>query len=156
MTFEDESAGLTWEAVGDFINSRSAEDVRRALDTRSPGLEEAAALLSPAAAPFLEEMAGRAHDLTVQRFGRAVGLFAPLYLSNVCTNSCLYCGFSARNSAERLTLTVDEAEEEARLLHGMGFRHILLVSGEAPQQVPVEYLVDAARRLRPIFSSISI
>jgi 2-iminoacetate synthase len=101
-------------------------------------------------------MAQKAHLLTQQRFGRTIGLFAPLYLSNVCTNACVYCGFNVHNPAERLTLTAEQAAAEGKHLHDLGFRHLLLVSGEAPQTVTVEYLTGVMERIRPLFSSISI
>lgn len=156
MTFHDEIAGRRREEIAELIAGRTGGDVERALRSRSLDEENLAALLSPAAGACLEETARRAHLLTVQRFGRVISLFAPLYLSNVCTNACLYCGFSARNPAERLTLTVDEAEREGRFLHEKGFRHILLVSGEAPLEVGIDYLRKVAERLRPLFASISI
>ena len=98
------------------------------------------ALLSPAAGAYLEPMARKAHRLTLQRFGRNILLYAPLYISNVCTNGCLYCGFSATNKVPRRTLTLEEVEREARILHDQGFRHILLVTGESPRAVDNDFL----------------
>jgi 2-iminoacetate synthase len=114
------------------------------------------ALLSPAAEEFVESMAQKAHAITVQRFGHNILLYAPLYISNECLNGCLYCGFSARNRVPRHTLSLKAVEKEARYLHAQGFRHILLVTGESPKAVDNDYLAAAARRLRPLFSSISI
>ena len=93
MTFHDEIAGRRREKIEELIAGRTVGDVARALRSRSLDEENLASLLSPAAGAFLEEIARRAHLLTVQRFGRVISLFAPLYLSNVCTNACLYCNY---------------------------------------------------------------
>lgn len=138
------------------IEAKTAGDVERALHAERLGPEELQALLSPAAAAFLEPMAARAHRVTLQRFGNNILLYAPLYVSNLCTNGCRYCGFSAGNTMPRRTLTLDEVEREARVLHDQGFRHILLVTGEAQGKVTNDYLAACARRIRHLFSSISI
>ncbi len=134
----------------------TAHDVERALKCPRLGRRELAALLSPAAEPFLEAMAARSAALTSQRFGRVIQLYAPLYVSNLCANRCVYCGFSAENRIERRVLSLAEAEAEAMLLHRRGFNHLLLVSGEAPGVVGVEYLEALALRLRDRFAAISI
>jgi 2-iminoacetate synthase len=85
-----------------------------------------------------------------------INLYAPLYLSNQCTNSCTYCGFSRTLHIERITLTLNQVLAEARLLHDEGFRHILLVSGEDPRAVTIEYLLDCVSELRELFDSIAI
>jgi 2-iminoacetate synthase len=115
-----------------------------------------AALVSPAARNYLEEMASQAARLTAQRFGKTIGLYAPLYLSNVCVNRCLYCGFNQESGASRRRLSLDEAEAEAALLAAEGFSDLLLVSSEDRSHVTVDYLVELAGRLRERFSSISI
>ena len=156
MSFFDEISGYQWGAIREAIDRRSQVEVERALASHAPRPDDLMSLLSPAAAPFLEEMAQRAHRLTVQRFGRVIGLFAPLYLSNICDNLCAYCGFNRNNPVARLTLTVDQAAAEGERLYNMGFRHLLLVSGEAPRIVTMEYLAQAIAKLRPLFSSVSI
>ena len=156
MAFYDELKNYDWERLEEFIYSRTEADVERALTSQILGLQGFICLLSPAAETFLEELAQRAHRLTEQRFGRVISLFAPLYLSNVCTNSCIYCGFNVRNPVERLTLSVDQAEAEGKHLHDKGFRHLLLVSGESPKVVTLDYLLKVVTRLRPWFASIVI
>lgn len=156
MAFYDEIRGYPWEQIKRNIYSRTGYDVEGALGTRHLNLDGLLSLLSPAAENFLEELAQRAHLLTEQRFGRVINLFAPLYLSNVCTNSCVYCGFNVGNPVERLTLSLDQAEAESRYLHDKGFRHLLLVSGEAPHIVTLEYVSAVVERIRPLFSSISV
>lgn len=142
--------------VEERIAGKTAADVERALVQERLRAEDLIALLSPAAEPFLEAMAQKAHRLTVQRFGRNILLYAPLYLSNECVNGCLYCGFSAKNQVPRRTLSFDEIETEAQVLHDQGFRHILLVTGESPKAVDNAFIAAAARRIRHLFSSISI
>lgn len=138
------------------IQSRTSTDVEQALMSRNATIHDLAALISPAAEPFLEEMARRSAIITAQRFGRTTQLYAPIYLSNYCTNRCAYCGFSADNRIARRALSFDEAEAEAEILHSRGFQHILLVSGEAESAVDVDYLETIALRLRGKFAAVSI
>lgn len=113
-------------------------------------------LISPAAENYLEQMAQAAHRLTVRRFGRTIRLYAPLYLSNYCSNSCRYCGFNTENKFKRTRLTIDEALEEASIIASEGFRDILLVSSEDRKFIDVDYLAELAKKLRGTFGSISI
>jgi len=138
------------------IESKTAPDVERALAAARLRPDDLQALLSPAAGPYLEQMAQKAHRVTRQRFGNTVLLYAPIYLSNECSNGCLYCGFNARNKVPRRTLSLDEIERDARILHELGFRHILLVTGEAPARFGDDELEAAVRRIKPLFSSVSI
>jgi 2-iminoacetate synthase len=119
-------------------------------------LSDLAVLLSPAATARLEELAQLAREATLRRFGRAVRLFAPLYVSNECLSSCTYCGFSKGLPVVRRTLSLYETEAEARLLADRGFRHLLLVSGEHRIDVSADYLVSVVERLSPLFPAISI
>src|SRR5438876_12228657 len=114
------------------------------------------ALIAPKSGAELDRLAGRARALTRQHFGRAMRLFAPLYLSNECINSCRYCGFSRENPILRVTLSVDEVVKEGRHLAVAGFRQLLLVAGEHPKFVSRAYLPDCVRALRNDFSSLSI
>jgi 2-iminoacetate synthase len=138
------------------IAACSAGDVKRALAAETLRAGDLMALLSPAAGAFLESMAQKAHRLTQQRFGKTIQLYAPLYISNECTNSCVYCGFNAANRIARRTLTLDEVEAEARILRQRGFRHVLLLSGEAPRAMDNDFLAAVIRRVRPLFSSIGL
>lgn len=156
MVFYDELKRYPWDEIEHRIASCTASDVERAMAAPSPKLDDLMSLLSPAAEPFLEVLAQRAHRLTEQRFGRVISMFAPLYLSNVCMNSCVYCGFNVHNPVARLTLSAEQAEAEARHIHDMGYRHILLVSGESPHLVTMDYLRAVLEKLRPLFASIAI
>jgi 2-iminoacetate synthase len=121
-----------------------------------PSLEALPTLLSPEVLPRLEELAQQAREVTLQRFGRAVRLFAPLYVSNACLSSCTYCGFSKELDVARRTLTVEQVVSEARTLVDRGFRHLLLVSGEHRVEVSADYLVQCVEALRPFVPSISV
>jgi 2-iminoacetate synthase len=157
MSFYKEWQRQDFATIGRTIAAKTANDVERALNRVRAGLnvDDLAALLSPAAAPFLEEMAQLSHQLTVERFGRTMQLYAPMYLTNVCANVCTYCGFSAQNRIPRKALDEAEILAEAAVLKQMGFDHVLLVTGESTRYGPA-YLKNALRVLRPHFSSLSI
>ncbi|MBI5558322.1 MAG: 2-iminoacetate synthase ThiH [Deltaproteobacteria bacterium] len=138
------------------IDASTEADVQRALHNDRIDIAGLAALLSPVADALLPRLAARSAHITAQRFGRTIQLYAPLYLSNFCTNRCAYCGFAANNTIERRVLTLAEAEQEAMILQGRGFNHILLVAGEAPARLGVDYLAELALRLRDRFAAISI
>jgi 2-iminoacetate synthase len=123
---------------------------------KSPLVRRFEELIAPKSDGALEQMAQTARTLTLQNFGRAMRLFAPLYLSNECINNCRYCGFSRDNPILRVTLSVDEVLAEAWHLASEGFRQILLVAGEHPKFVSRDYLAECVRALAPEFSSISI
>ncbi|MGC4072240.1 MAG: 2-iminoacetate synthase ThiH [Nibricoccus sp.] len=141
------------------IFAKREADVKHALGRVHSGraltLDDLQALLSPAARPFLEEMAQLSHQLTIERFGRTMQLFAPMYLSNVCANVCSYCGFSAQNRIPRKVLNDAEMIADADVLKAHGFDHVLLVTGESGR-VGRTYLANALRILRERFSSLSI
>jgi 2-iminoacetate synthase len=157
MSFIDQWQQYDFSTVAMTIQRKTTVDVRRALGRVRAGLDidDLAALLSPAAAPFLEEMAQLSHQLTVERFGRTMQLYAPMYLTNVCANVCTYCGFSAQNRIPRKALDDAEILAEAAVLKQMGFDHVLLVTGESTRY-GTAYLKNALRVLRPHFSSLSI
>lgn len=115
-------------------------------------------LLSPqAGAPeHLEAMARLAQKRSRQYFGRTIQLFAPLYVSNYCSNQCSYCGFGRDNDFERRKLDFEALDREAEAIAATGIRHILLLTGEDKRQTPLPYLEETVRRLRRRFSSVSI
>lgn len=119
-------------------------------------ISDCAALLSEDASAHIEKLALASHKLTLERFGKTIKLYAPLYISNECINSCLYCGFNRDNKVERRTLTLGEIQQEADYLISKGHRQILLVAGEDAKALPLEYLEEIVRSLRPKFSSIVI
>jgi 2-iminoacetate synthase len=157
--FADRLAALDLPALSALASAAGGAEVDTALGHAASGpvgLRDLAALLAPAAAERLEGLAQLARALTIRRFGRAVRLFAPLYVSNACLSTCTYCGFARFLDVARRTLTVDEVEAEARALAGRGFRHLLLVSGEHRVEVGADYLVAVVERLRTFIPSLSI
>ncbi len=133
-----------------------AAAVRESLAKPRLSLTDFAHLISPAAAESLEMLSRRSHQLTQQRFGKVIRLFAPLYLSNECVNNCQYCGFSRDNPILRVTLSLDEVKREARALKEQGFRNVLLVAGEHPKFVSVAYLENCVRALHEEIPSVSL
>jgi len=143
----------------ELISRAGPEEVKRALGREQLiNPEDLAALLSPRAAPFLEDMAEKAHRLTRQHFGRTIGLYAPIYLSNICHSDCTYCGYALHSGSrgERRTLTPAEIAAECAVLAGHGFQSVLLLTGEAPKVAPVEYLAQAVAIAREYFASVAV
>ncbi len=157
MGFREVLADYPPVRIRDLLAAVTPESIERALERERLSLEDFAALISPLISfDQLERLAWRAHRLTCQRFGRTILLFAPLYLSNECCNGCRYCGFNAGNRLLRRTLTAAEIEREVRILNRIGFRHLLLLTGEAPQVAGIDYLENAVRLIKPWCSSIAI
>ena len=157
-TFADELAALPFGDLLDAAANASPERVDAAL-ARGSGertLQDFAALLSPAAGERLEDLARASHALTVARFGRTMQMYAPLYLSNECLSSCTYCGFARTLPIVRRTLSVDETVREARHLLSLGFRSILLLTGEHERATGVDFLVEHIRALAPEVPQISV
>jgi 2-iminoacetate synthase len=123
--------------------------VQRALTAAKPSFADLQALLSPAAGEFLPELLARATQLKRQRSGRTLSLFAPLYLSNLCSNECSYCGFSRSVAVKRRILTVAEALQETTAIQSLGISQILLVTGEHQRKAGVDYLLEVTQALRP-------
>lgn len=152
MSFVETFNSLPAAELRRYAQNATAADVGTAL--AHPSLENFAALISPAA--NLEQLASLAHTTTLRHFGRAIRLYAPLYLSNECINICRYCGFSRDNPILRVTLTPEQVATEARYLSNEGFRHILLVAGEHPHFVSNNFLSDCVAKLRPEWPSIAL
>ena len=155
--FSDELEKYDWDETTARISAKTAADVERALSARNPGIEDFMALISPAAAPYLEQMALRSRELTQMRFGRTIGMYIPLYITNSCTNSCVYCGFNRHNKFPRVVLTPAEIENECKAIRELGpFENLLLVTGENPRVAGTDYLEEALRVCRPYFSNLTI
>ena len=145
--------------LGKLVSRSLATDaaaVRTSMARAKLSLADFAALISPAAGELLEPLSRRSQQLTQQRFGKVIRLFAPLYLSNECINNCKYCGFSRDNAILRVTLSLDEVKREADELKRQGFRNVLLVAGEHPKFVSNGYLADCVRTLHGEIPSISL
>ena len=134
----------------------TARDVRAALEHENCTLEDFKALLSPAAEPFLEEMAQRARMETSRHFGNTVYLFTPLYIANYCENYCVYCGFNCYNHIRRMKLTMEQIEKEMKVIAGSGMEEILLLTGESRSQSGVEYIGEACKLARKYFRMVGL
>ncbi len=145
-----------WDTTLSEILSKTEEDVVSALHSSKRDIEDFKALISPAAKPYLEEMAQLSYQITKKRFGNTIQMYAPMYLSNECQNICTYCGFSMTNTIPRRTLTDEEILKETTFLKSKGYDHILLVTGEANRTVGVDYIKNAIQLIRSQFANITI
>ncbi|WP_397443646.1 2-iminoacetate synthase ThiH [Photorhabdus antumapuensis] len=145
---------LGWDDITLRINSKTSQDVERALGSHKLNLDDFMALLSPAAKSYIEPLAQQAQKLTRQRFGNTVGFYVPLYLSNLCANDCTYCGFSMSNHIKRKTLNKDEIIAECQAIKALGFDNLLLVTGEHQSKVGMDYFRRYLPLIREYFSSI--
>lgn len=158
MAFLDTFNLISWDASKAAIQEKTAGDVERAL-SRPAGqvsLDDFQALIAPAASDYLEEMARISHARTVERFGFTQQLYAPVYLSNVCSNVCTYCGFSATNRIPRKILNEAEIVMELDAVKALGMDHVLFVTGETNVRVGVPYFQKAMELARDRFSNISL
>ncbi len=156
MSFVAEFNSLAPESLVRRSLAATPSAVRSSLLKDKLSLADFVALISPAAASFLDPISVRSQKLTQQRFGKVVRLFAPLYLSNECVNNCAYCGFSRDNSIVRVTLSIEDVLREARALREQGFRNILLVAGEHPKFVSNNYLRECVAALHEESPSVSL
>lgn len=132
------------------------KEVIKCLQKKFHQIDDLPYLLSPHAAKKIEYLAFRSRELTRQRFGNEIQLFAPIYLSNECFNHCSYCGFGIQHDYHRKTLSEKEIHTEASFLRKKGFQHIIVLTGESPKKVGVDYISNAINILKKYFSSISI
>lgn len=134
----------------------TAVDVRNALDKEKCSIEDFKALLSPAAEPFLEEMAKRARLETSKHFGNTVYLFTPLYIANYCENYCVYCGFNCYNDINRLKLNLDEIDKEMSVIAKSGMEEILILTGESREKSDIKYIGEACKLARKYFRMVGL
>lgn len=134
----------------------TADDVKRALEKETCGIEEFKVLLSPAAQPFLEKMADRAKAETSRHFGNTVYIFTPLYIANYCENYCIYCGFNCYNDINRKKLSYAEMEKEMKIIADSGMEEILLLTGESRKVSSVQYIGEACKIARKYFRNIGV
>ena len=155
--FSDELKAWSWEDTTREIAAMTAADVERALSRTHCDVRDFMALISPAAEPYLEQMAHCSRRYTEERFGRTVSMFIPLYLTNACTNSCVYCGFHVANKMARTILTPAEMVQEYEAIKRLGpFENLLLVTGEHPAKAGTAYLAQALDLAKPYFANLKI
>ena len=137
-------------------NIYTASDVKTALEHDVCTIEDFKALLSPAAKPFLEQMAQRARLETSKHFGNTVYLFTPLYIANYCENYCVYCGFNCYNHIKRMKLNMEQIEKEMQVIADSGMEEILILTGESRGVSNVEYIGEACKLARKYFRMVGL
>lgn len=155
--FSEEIEKYNWEETTACIMTKTDMDVRRALAKEHLSIDDFMALISPAAEPYLEEMAARSQAITQRRFGKVMSLYIPMYITNSCANACVYCGFNCHNDFERVILTPEQIKAECEAIKQLGpFENILLVTGENPAKAGTPYIEEALKICRPYFSNMTI
>jgi 2-iminoacetate synthase len=156
MSFKEIFREFEWNNIRESIYAKTSMDVASALSKSKRDLEDFKALISPAAAGYLEQMAKLSQEITQKRFGKVIQMYIPMYLSNECQNICTYCGFSLDNKVKRVTLSDRQILDEIKIIKSYGYDHILLVTGEANKTVGIDYLKNTLKLIRPYFSNISM
>lgn len=154
--FTDIIRQYNWNETTDSIYAKTLSDAERALNKAHPTLEDFKALISPAAKPLLEEMAAKSRYITQKRFGKTIGFYLPMYLSNECSNHCIYCGFNHNNRFKRITLTDKQIQDEIQIIKSRGFDTVLLLTGEAPRHAGVDYISHAMKMCKKHFSTVNL
>jgi len=134
----------------------TAKDVKAALEHETCSIEDFKALLSPAAEPFLEQMAQRARLETSKHFGNTVYMFTPIYIANYCENYCVYCGFNCYNNINRMKLNMEQIEHEMQIISESGMEEILILTGESKSQSNIEYIGEACKLARKYFRMVGL
>lgn len=134
----------------------TARDVKAALEKANCTLEDFKALLSPAAAPFLEQLAQKARVETSKHFGNTVYLFTPIYIANYCENYCVYCGFNCFNNIKRMKLNFEQIEHEMKIIARSGMEEILILTGESRGQSDIKYIGEACKLARKYFRMVGL
>jgi 2-iminoacetate synthase len=155
--FYDELKHYDWDETTAAIASKTAADVEAALTREHLSVDDFMALISPAAEPYIEQMAQLSRRYTLERFGKTISMYIPMYVSNACTNSCVYCGFNHANPLTRVTLTMEQVKAECEAIRRLGpFENLLVVSGEFPALNGVDYLEQVLHVARPYFHNLTI
>lgn len=132
------------------------KDVRLALSKEHLDPRDFMALLSTAAAPFLEEMAQKAHLVTRRHFGNNISILTPIYFANYCDNYCIYCGFNSHNKIKRARLTDEELHRECKNIADTGIEEVIMLTGESPKMSDIKYIGNAVKIARQYFRVINM
>jgi len=155
--FYDEIKKYDWDSTTQCIMSKTDDDVRRALGKQRCDIDDFMALISPAANKYLEQMARLSRKLTRERFGKTISMFIPVYISNSCANSCVYCGFHVQNKMKRTVLSEEQIIAEYEAIKRLGpFDSILVLTGENPKVASVEYIGRALELAKPYFNNLQV
>lgn len=164
MTYMDDMEQIPHEILNKVIaeinsfraDDYTARDVLRAIESDSCSPEDFKALLSPAAEPFLEQIARKARQETRKHFGNSAYFFTPIYISNYCENYCIYCGFNCHNKIKRAKLSMEEIHDEMKAIADTGLEEILILTGESRKASDVKYIGEACKIARKYFKNIGI
>lgn len=164
MTYMDDMEQIPHEILNKVIadinsyraDDYTASDVLRAIESDSCSPEDFKALLSPAAEPFLEQIARKARQETRKHFGNSTYFFTPIYISNYCENYCIYCGFNCHNKIKRAKLSMEEIHDEMKAIADTGLEEILILTGESRKASDVKYIGEACKIAREYFKNIGI
>lgn len=157
MNFSEELEKYSWEDTTREIQRKTRADVETALGKEYLQIDDFMALISPAAAPYLEEMAQLSRKYTQERFGKTIQMYVPLYITNSCMNHCIYCGFQHNNPIARVILNDEEIINECKAIRALGpFENLLIVTGENPRDAGVDYIENALKLARPYFANLTI
>ena len=156
MSFYEVIKEYPYDYVKDLIYNADENKIKNALYKERLTAKDLAYLLSPKAEIYLEEMAEISHNITCQRFGKTIRIYAPIYLSNYCTNSCIYCGFNRKNSIPRVALTLDEIKKEAEIVASHGIKNVILVTGDNIKKFSFDMLMQSVKLCAEYFPLVSI
>lgn len=156
MSFYEVIKKYSYEYVKDLIYNADEKYIKNALYKEKLTEKDLAYLLSPKSESYLEEMAEISHNITLQRFGKTIRIYAPIYLSNFCTNSCIYCGFNRKNSIPRVALSLDSIKKEAEIVASSGIKNIILVTGDNMKKFSFDMLLQSVKLCTEYFPFISI
>lgn len=156
MSFYEVIKEYPYDYVKDLIYNADENKIKNALYKERLTAKDLAYLLSPKAEIYLEEMAEISHNITCQRFGKTIKIYAPIYLSNYCTNSCIYCGFNRKNSIPRVALTLDEIKKEAEIVASHGIKNVILVTGDNMKKFSFDMLMQSVKLCAEYFPLVSI
>ncbi|MDE6305094.1 MAG: 2-iminoacetate synthase ThiH [Muribaculaceae bacterium] len=155
--FYDELKKYDWDDTTAAIAAKTSADVEAALRRERLTVDDFMALISPAAVPYIERMAQLSRKYTLERFGKTISMYIPMYVSNACSNACVYCGFNHANPLTRITLSMDQVRAECEAIRRLGpFENLLIVSGEFPALNGVDYLEQVLHVARPYFHNMTI
>lgn len=156
MSFYEVIKEYPYDYVKDLIYNADENKIKNALYKERLTAKDLAYLLSPKAEIYLEEMAEISHNITCQRFGKTIRIYAPIYLSNYCTNSCIYCGFNRKNSIPRVALTLDEIRKEAEIVASHGIKNVILVTGDNMKKFSFDMLMQSVKLCTEYFPLVSV
>ncbi len=154
--FYEEFLKLNIEQIKTAVSSGDKNRAEIAVKKENVSYEDFLALLSPAAVSLLDDMALRSREMTQKHFGKNINMYIPLYISNECSNECVYCGFNRKNKINRKTLTLDEVKAELEGIKNLGYNNILLLTGEAPDKAGLDYVARCVALARKYFTQVSL